>query len=247
MFGVSDSLSLRQVTPGADAMDNRLLALLSQCDREILLRDAVSLSLPSTRRLYRRGQEIDAIYFPLDCVVSLVIDADGKTPFEMATIGNEGAVGVLSILNPCKAIGNMIVQVAGEALRLGRDQFMAYIRTNAAFERLIHRYIFALVHQIVQAGACNQAHTIDQRCARWLLMTQDRKGTDTFELTQQYLADMLAVRRATVNTTVGRIKAAGMIKYVRGKVTILNRPGLEAFSCGCYRVIRKEYENLSLQ
>jgi CRP-like cAMP-binding protein len=226
---------------------NRILALLPEEDRQKILSDSVTVSLPQMKRLYSRNDRIDAVYFPLDCVVSLVVTAPQAPPVEMATIGNEGAVGVLSVLNPAKLLGTTIIQVAGDAERIDVAKFHTYAQPHSVFETLIRRYLYALMNQIVQAGACNQVHTIEQRCARWLLMTHDRKHHETFLLTQEYLAEMLGVRRATVNLALRSLKAVRLIQYVRGQITIVDRAGLEAVSCPCYGLIRREYEEVSLQ
>jgi CRP-like cAMP-binding protein len=228
-------------------MKNRLLALLPERNRESLLRDSIVISFPRGKELYDTAKPMDAVYFPLDCVVSIVVSGGDKSPVEIATIGSEGAAGVVSVLNPTKAIGTTVVQVAGDAVRIGMEAFKEYMRENSAFDKLIHGYLFAFMHQIAQAGACHRLHGIEKRCARWLLMTHDRKGSDTFLLLQGYLAEMLGVRRASVSAAVAPLKAAGLITYVRGQITILDRAGLESVSCPCYRLIRREYEELTLQ
>jgi len=124
--------------------------------------------------------------------------------------------------------------------------FKKRVRDHAGIHDLMHQYMYALTHQIVQAGACNRLHTMEERCARWLLMMHDRtdKKNSTFPLTQEFLAEMLGVRRATVNLAIGMLKNAGFIQYVRGQITIVDRAGLESASCPCYDLIRKEYQLL---
>jgi hypothetical protein len=179
-------------------------------------------------------------------MISVIVDAEGDARVEMATIGNEGLAGAECVLDVYHAAGTNVVQVAGAAMRVGVDQFLQLLNVNQSFAKLMHRYIYVVMSQIIQVGACNRLHAIEKRCARWLLMTHDRKRSDTFLLTQEYLAEMLNVRRATVNLAVGLIKARGYINYVRGQITILDRAGLESLSCPCYRLIRREYEALSL-
>jgi len=176
--------------------------------------------------------------------VSILVGAGESARVEMATIGNEGVVGAYSALNAAHAIGDNIVQVAGEAMRLEIAHFNHYLQESSSFHQLMHRYLFALTRQIVQAGACNRLHTMEERCARWLLMMHDRTRADTFPLTQEFLSDMLGVRRATVNLTLGILKAAALIRYVRGQITILDRTGLEAASCPRYELIRQEFQQL---
>jgi CRP-like cAMP-binding protein len=229
---------------------NHLLALLSEQDYQRLVSPSVVTSLVLYKELYRAGTPIDAIYFPLDGVVSMLVGSGADEPkVEMATIGNEGAVGVYSVLNETRAIGTHIVQVAGDALRISVTTFKEKVRDDAGIHDLMHRYMYALTHQIVQAGACNRLHTMEERCARWLLMMHDRTENkrNTFPLTQEFLAEMLGVRRATVNLAIGILKTAGFIQYVRGQITIVDRAGLESAACPCYDLIRKEYQTLHLE
>jgi CRP-like cAMP-binding protein len=195
---------------------NGLLALLSEEDYQQLVSPSVVTSLALYKELYRAGTPIDAIYFPLDGVVSMLVGSGADEPkVEMATIGNEGAVGVYSVLNETRAIGTHIVQVAGDALRISVTSFKENVRDHAGIHDLMHRYMYALTHQIVQAGACNRLHTMEERCARWLLMMHDRteNNRNTFPLTEEFLAEMLGVRRATVNLAIGILKTAGFIQY----------------------------------
>jgi CRP-like cAMP-binding protein len=228
---------------------NRLLALCSEDDYRRLVSDSIVTSLPLYKELYRAGEPMDAVYFPLDCVVSVLVGSGADEPkVEMATIGNEGAVGVYAVLNEARAIGTNIVQVGGDALRISVTSFKERVRDHAGIHDLMHQYMYALTHQIVQAGACNRLHTMEERCARWLLMMHDRtdKENSTFPLTQEFLAEMLGVRRATVNLAIGILKNAGFIEYVRGQITIVDRVGLESASCACYDLIRKEYQTLNV-
>jgi CRP-like cAMP-binding protein len=234
------------VTAGRESAErNRLLALIPQQDREDLLVHLVPTMLPLGRVLYRSS--VDALYFPLDCVVSILAGLDDGISVEAATVGNEGLAGAFAILHPERMIGKYIVQVAGDALRLEMADFSHLLNRSVEFQRLMHRYLFALTYQIIQAAACNTLHTTEERCARWLLMTQDRAGSETFTLTQEFLASMLGMRRATVNLALGVLKNAGLIRYVRGQITVMDRPALESASCPCYSAIRDEYSRLSLQ
>jgi CRP-like cAMP-binding protein len=228
---------------------NRLLALCSEDEYRRLVSDSIVTSLPLYKELYRAGEPMDAVYFPLDCVVSVLVGSGADEPkVEMATIGNEGAVGVYAVLNEARAIGTNTVQVGGDALRISVTSFKERVRDHAGIHDLMHQYMYALTHQIVQAGACNRLHTMEERCARWLLMMHDRtdKENSTFPLTQEFLAEMLGVRRATVNLAIGILKNAGFIEYVRGQITIVDRVGLESASCACYDLIRKEYQTLNV-
>ena len=226
---------------------NRLIALLPAEDRQLVIGDSVRTSFRRAKDLYGGARRIDAIYFPLDCVVSVLAGAGkGAARVEIAMIGNEGAVGVFSILNAEKAMGVHLVQLAGDAMRLDIANFNKYIRESPIFHKLMHRYLYALTHQIVQAGACDRLHRMEERCARWLLMTHDRSNSDALPITQEFLSEMLGVRRATVNFAIGILRTAGFIQYIRGQITITDRTGLESAACPCYELIRREYRELSL-
>jgi len=245
-----DEVRIVVQTPFDEGRRNRLLALCSKEDYQQLVSDSIVTSLPLYKELYRAGEPMDAIYFPLDCVVSVLVGGAADEPrVEMATIGNEGAAGVYAVLNDARSIGTNIVQVGGDALRVGVASFKERVRLDPGLHDLMHRYMYALTHQIVQAGACNRLHTMEERCARWLLMMHHRteNNHNTFPLTQEFLAEMLGVRRATVNLSIGILKNAGFIQYVRGQITIVDRAGLESASCPCYDLIRKEYEALHVQ
>jgi hypothetical protein len=187
---------------------------------------------------------MDALYFPLDCVVCLLVGAGENERVEMATIGNEGCVGAYSTLNGILSVGDTVVQIAGHALRLETSKCVAHINESQPFRKLLQRYMFALTRQVLQSGACNRLHTMEERCARWLLMMRDRTASDTFPLTQEFLSEMLGVRRATVNLAVGILKAAGFIQYSRGQITILDRAGLESAACPCYGIIKREFQQV---
>ncbi len=233
--------------PNQHGKRNRLLALLPEQEYEQLMAHAVLTSLVSGQELYRAGAAIESVYLPLDCVVSIVVNSGSDEPtVEMATVGNEGMIGVSSVLHVQRAIGTHVTQVAGEALQIPLPTFNRFQRESPQLDDLLHRYIYAFMRLIVQAAACTRLHTMVKRCARWLLMMHDRAERNPFPLTQEFLAEMLAVRRATVNVAIGALRRAGLIRYVRGKITIVNRRGLESAACPCYELIRKEYEELRL-
>jgi hypothetical protein len=175
---------------------------------------------------------------------SLLVTSDDKPHMELATIGNEGIVGCAEVVQARGAMGLSLIQIAGTAVRIEAGAFMRVIGNRPRIQLLIHRHLYALVRQILYAAACNRLHSMEERCARWMLMTHDRAGQDTFPLTQEFLSHMLGVRRATVNVATGILKKAGFIRYVRGKITVENRPGLESASCGCYHAITKVYDSV---
>jgi CRP-like cAMP-binding protein len=163
---------------------------------------------------------------------------------EVGVVGKEGMLGLPVFLGTDRSSGQSFSQVPGESLRLGADAFRAAIQRSRALVDLLHRYTQALFTQVSQSAACNSLHSIEERCCRWLLMTHDRVETDEFVLTQEFLAIMLGVRRASVAEVAGKLQQAGLIHYRRGQMRILDRQGLEATACECYSVIRAEYERL---
>jgi len=160
---------------------------------------------------------------------------------EVASVGNEGVAGIDVALGVPRALGQTIIQVAGEGIVMGAKRFLELLRRRPRFSLLIHRYVYAFVRQIMQAGACNRLHTAEERCARWLLMTHDRAGSDDFALTQDFLAVMMGTRRARVNLALAMFRRAGAIKYGYRRISVVDRKQLESFSCGCYDVIRNAY------
>ena len=217
--------------------EHRILRALPTEERDRLAALVQPVSLPARTVLFEPGEIIRWVHFPLDGVVSLVTPlADGGI-VEVATIGNEGIVGV-----PLTAGGSLIVraisQVGGHALRLDADAFIGELDRLPGFRRLVRRYTQGLFGQISQAAACNRLHSNEERLSRWLLMSHDRVGADTFAITHEFLGQMLGSRRATVTLSAGLLQSAGLIHYQRGRVTIVDRKGLEAVSCDCYGIIR---------
>lgn len=169
---------------------------------------------------------------------------EGGALIEVATVGNEGMVGIPLFLGAEVTPGTSFSQVPGDALRMPADAFRKAIANDGPFTKILHRYTQALMVQISQGTACNRAHSLEERCARWLLLCHDRVGADEFMLTQEFLSQMLGVRRASVNLVAATFQEAGFIEYRRGRIRILNRRGLESASCQCYAVIREEYDRM---
>ena len=158
-------------------------------------------------------------------------------PVEIATVGPEGMVGLPVFLSDEQVAHRAFVQVPGEGARIAADAFRRLIPRCPVLNHLLLRYTLALLHQIGQNAACNRIHLVEERCARWLLMSHDRVQEDSFPLTQEFLAQMLGVRRPTVSIAGGMLARAGVVTYTRGQITILDRAGLEAAACECYRII----------
>ncbi|OWY64040.1 hypothetical protein B7486_49525 [cyanobacterium TDX16] len=163
---------------------------------------------------------------------------------EAATVGNEGMVGLPVFLEADTIPSQAIVQIPGDALRMKADAFKAWVDQSQPLQNLLKRYTQVMFNSIMQTAACNRRHEIEQRCCRWLLMTHDRVGSDNFPLTQEFLAQMLGVRRPSVSVVASILQKAGLIRYSRGKIIILDRPGLESATCECYPVIKQEFDRL---
>jgi len=228
----------------SDPKTNRVLASLEPADYDALMLEADVVPLKFRKRLYSQDERIDAVYFPLTCMVSLVVTNDGTPRMEMATVGKEGVAGASEAMQGQPAIGLNLVQIAGDAVRINADTFRKIIGDRPLMQKQVNQHLYALMRQILYGAACNRVHSMEERCARWLLMTHDRAGADTFPLTQELLSHMLGVRRATVNVATGMLKKAGFIRYVRGKVTVTDRAGLESAACDCYRAIIAVYDSV---
>ncbi len=224
--------------------ENRLLATLSDDNFDLLSPHLLAVDLIASTPVFTAGEAASHVWFPHLGVISIVArDADGET-VEIATVGREGMTGVALVLGSETMTNDAMVQVAGHGSRMEAAAFRATLEASPSLKQAMLGYVFAVITQISQNAACNQLHAINARCARWLLMTHDRVGGDSFGLTQEYLSMMLGVTRPSVSVVAGSLKAAGLIKYSRGIVTILDRDGLEAVSCECYRIIENAFDRL---
>jgi len=230
--------------PAAEALDprtNLLLVKLTPEDLAALMLHASVVTLKLTNQMLKQDALVDAVFFPLTCIFSLLVTQGGEAQMEMATIGKEGVIGAYEVFHKVGAMGLSIVQIPGTAIRIKGDAFRRWMTESPEAQQLVHRHMYALVRQILYGASCNRLHSMKERCARWLLMTQDRAGADSFPLTQEFLSHMLGVRRATVNVATGMLKKAGFIRYSRGTLTVIDRAGLESASCACYQAIRAIY------
>jgi CRP-like cAMP-binding protein len=180
-------------------------------------------------------------YFPLRGVIALVTIMGRNRPLEMGLIGNEGMLGATLALGVVTAPMRALVQGSGTAWRITRDRFQQELLTNPGLRRNIYRYLYVLLTQFAQSAACTHFHEIEPRLARWLLMTQDRAHADHFHLTHEVLATLLGVRRSGISIAAGSLQQRGLIRYVRGNIRILDRPGLEVAACGCYVALLADY------
>ncbi len=223
---------------------NRLLALLPPHDAQRLRPHLKPVALEAKHVLYEARAPISHAYFPSRGVISaLNVMEDGRA-IEVSTVGNEGMVGLPLLIGARAATNRMMVQVPGEALRLGADVMRDEMSRDSALRRLLILYHIAFLAQVSQAVACNGLHSVQQRCCRWLLMTKDRAQSDVFPMTHELLAEMLGVRRSTVSETLEALQGKGLIRYSRGKFTVLDRKGLMASACECYRRIKEEFARL---
>jgi len=223
---------------------NRFLAALPGEVYEALRPNLEVVTMDHKNVVYEPDGPIAHVYFPIGCIVSLVAIMDDRSMYELATVGKEGMVGLPLLLETETAPFRAFTQVPGQAIRLDADVFVDALGRSPALVRLLHRYVQVLFNQVAWSSACNRAHSTEQRCARWLLMTHDRVASDRYLLTQEFLWQMLGVPRPRVNRAAGALQKAGLIRYVRGRITVLDRAGLEAASCECYRFIRAEYDRL---
>lgn len=225
--------------------ENRILAALPPEEYARLKGSFQVLALRRKTVLNEPGQPLmNTVYFPRTAVASMVTTMENGSTLEIATVGNEGVVGLPVLLGTETMRTAVVIQIDGEAVALPASVVREAAEGGKSFGRVLQRYTQALLAQIAQSAACNQLHSIDRRCARWLLMSHDRVPGDELPLTQEFLAQMLGVRRATVTTAESILQRAGFIRYRRGRVQIVDREGLEGASCECYRVIRAEYERL---
>lgn len=223
---------------------NRILAALPP-DELARLRERMELVPMQIRQVvFEPNRVMEHVYFPEDLVTSIVGLMEDGSAVETATVGSEGMVGVPVFLGAMQMAGQGFVQVSGTAWRLPAGALREEVRRGGTLARLLGRYTQALFTLVAQSSACNRKHTVEQRCARWLLMTHDRVTTDTFDLTQLFLSQMLGVRRATVTEAAGALQARGLIEYSRGHMTVVDRAGLEAASCPCYGIIRAEFARM---
>ncbi|HMG71400.1 MAG TPA: Crp/Fnr family transcriptional regulator [Gemmatimonadaceae bacterium] len=217
---------------------NKILNLLPAKDLEAVLERSELVTVKSEELVFRRREPIPYAYFPDNCVISLVTEmADGDT-VEAMTVGNDGFVGMAVFNGVASSWLKAIGQISGEARRIATSDFRAVTQASQALERLLHRYSQFVLETVSQSAACNRLHVIEQRAARWLLMSEDRVGRNQFDLTQEFLAEMLGVRRPGVTVAMGVLERAGLIAHGRGNITVVDRAGLEKVACECYAAIK---------
>ena len=231
----------------ADQADLRVNRLLSLLPRDELARIAPALSVLECEHhdlIYGVGAEVRFAFFPLTAVMSLIATDTHGRAIEAASVGREGLVGLPGALTGGGMVGEVITQISGRVARIEIGALRAEIERRQTLSLVVERYTVALLSQISQTLVCNRHQSLESRAARWLLATADRHGEDEFLLTQDFLGVMLGVARPQVSLAEGALKKAGLIGYTRGRMTILNRPALEATVCECYGMIKAEFERL---
>lgn len=231
------------LAPGEGITRNRLLAALGPAELDGLLPLLESVPLLAGMPIYEPHEIISEVYFPISGVVSMVSEMSEGT-VEVGTVGNEGMTGLPLVLRARTMPTRAFVQVPGHAYRMRDTDLFRTMEESPRFERLLYRHALALFDQTAQHAACNRLHALEARCARWLLMTHDRVDGDVLHLKQQFLAEMLGVHRPAVTLAAGALQKAGVIRYTRGKVTVLDRSALERAACACYGIITRRAESL---
>jgi len=194
--------------------------------------------------LYEPGDVLQHVYFPTDCIVSLLyVMVDGASA-EIAVVGNEGLIGVALFMGGETTSSRGIVQSAGSAYRLGGKKLKQEFHRDGQMQVLLLRYTQALITQMAQTAVCNRHHSVDQQLCRWLLLSLDRLASNELSMTQELIANMLGVRREGVTEAAGKLQDAGLIRYRRGRISVLDRPRLEARVCECYQVVKTEFDRL---
>ena len=224
---------------------NLLLSALEPDDLALISSRLETVSFEQGAVLYRPGEQIHLVYFPRNCVVSVVNRMENGGGVEVGTVGREGMVGLAAFLGNGNLPNETLVQVAGDADVLPAELLLEVTEAHPSFRHRLNKYVLAFLAQVSQTASCNRAHTIEQRSARWLLMTADRVGSNDFKLTHQFLSFMLGVRRAGVTVALGGLQKAGLISYRRGAVRILDRARLQRTSCECYEIISKHYDQMA--
>jgi CRP-like cAMP-binding protein/PAS domain-containing protein len=235
-YGRADASGVAAV--GCALTPNRLLAALPAREYERLLSGLEPVRLTYGDVLYEPGKPMRHVYFPNDCVVSLLTVVDGHRALEVGLVGREGMVGSPLALGITASSVRTLVQGTGTAVRMKSARFLKEFRRSPALQRAVLRFTDALMLQAAQTAACNRFHMVEARLARWLLMTRERAGSGVLRLTHEFLADMLGVRRVSVTSAAGALQRRRLIRYQRGVITIVDQQGLEAAACSCYRRVR---------
>jgi CRP-like cAMP-binding protein len=223
---------------------NHLLAALPPAERERIYPHLKLVPMPLGKVLYESGDLLHHVYFPTDSIVSLLYVLESGASAEIAVVGNDGLIGVALFMGGETTPSRAVVQSGGHAYRLIGRQLKEEFRRNGELQYLLLRYTQALITQMAQTAVCNRHHSVDQQLCRWLLLSLDRLSSNQLTMTQELIAAMLGVRREGVTEAAGKLQKLGIIRYVRGRITVLDRPQLEHLSCECYGVVKRETDRL---
>jgi Crp-like helix-turn-helix domain len=226
------------------AATNRLLAALPRPDRLQMVARCEEVEHAASDVLFEPGSRLRHVHFPTTVLVSLATPIDGSTGLEVGLVGDEGMVETPLVLGIAITPLQALVQRAGASLRMGAVPFRHELQHRPALSRLLDRYLFVRMTQLAQSAGCTRYHLVEARLARWLLMTQDRARSNAMHITHEFLASMLGVRRVGVTKAAFALQKAGLIRYSRGDIVILDRPGLRAVACACYGTDRETYRRV---
>ncbi|WP_319560693.1 Crp/Fnr family transcriptional regulator [Marispirochaeta sp.] len=229
---------------GPGPKQNGLLSVLPEEEYHRIVPQLQLVELPLGKVLYESGASLDWVYFPTDSIVSLLYVMENGASAEIAVVGYEGIVGIALFMGGETMPNRAVVQSAGKAYRLKAQTLTWEFNRGGEFQHILLRYTLALLTQMGQTAVCNRHHTVDQQLCRWLLLSLDRLPSNELSMTQELIANMLGVRREGVTEAAGKLQKAGLIEYHRGKITVINRPGLEKRVCECYQVVKDEFARL---
>jgi len=230
--------------PGTDPRQNHLLDALPASEYLRLAPDLEHVTLDLGEVLYESGAKVRYIYFPTTAIVSLLYVMQDGASAEIAIVGNEGVLGIALFMGGGSTPSRAVVQSAGHAYRMKGQQLKEEFERFGPLMHLLLRYTQALITQMAQTAVCNRHHSVDQQLCRWLLLSLDRLASNELTMTQELIADMLGVRREGVTEAAGKLQKAGLVRYNRGKITVLDRPGLQKRTCECYEVVKREFDRL---
>ena len=232
------------ITGVLDRKANHLLAALPDAEWQRWLAQLESVDMPLGEVLYESGNTLSHVYFPTTSIVSLLYVMENGASAEIAVVGNEGIVGISLFMGGGSTPSRAVVQSAGRGLRLAAQMMKDEFDKNGLVLQLLLRYTQALITQMAQTAVCNRHHTLDEQLCRWLLLSLDRLQGNDLIMTQELIANMLGVRREGVTQAARNLQEAGVIRYARGRISVLDRTGLEKRTCECYAVVKREYDRL---
>ena len=232
-----------RVTAPSQALENRLLAALPATDLHRWQPELEAVEMPLGQVIYEAGAAQTHVYFPTTAIVSLLYVMESGASAEIAVVGNEGVVGIALFMGGESTPSRAVVQSAGRAVRMRAKAIQSEFKRMPVLHLLL-RYTQALITQMAQTAVCNRHHSLDKQLCRWLLLSLDRLKGSELVMTQELIANMLGVRREGVTEAALHLQQADLIRYARGRIKVLDRPGLEARTCECYAVVKKEYDRL---